>query len=316
MANYGLRQLQFGLKKEGTRGTAESAPTKWYPILPTPEIDFKLLHLEDEGLRATRALFTPVAGRKIGVGKFKMICDPQMLGEILSSLMGAVPTSAQQGGTAAYQHSYVIGSGIQPPAYTFFIDYGHSVLKYNRACVKSVTFNGPVDGLVEVEVEFLFEDEASGSIGSPSFPTQRYFAFKDVDFKIAGSSNTDVKSWTLKIDNMAKALMSLALSQKIQDIVTVEPMRVTGSMVIFFTGTTERDKFFANTAVAIRALMEGAVIASTYKYTVDLPVTAAKYKAYPLGYEDNILACKVDFEGYHNGASLILPVLMNTDTSY
>lgn len=316
MAIQGLQQFRFGLAKEGTRLTAESTPSKWYPIMDV-EVPYGPELLEDNGLRGVKAPFAPVAGRKRGTGKFKIVADAQTIGELLNSCVGGV-ASAQQGGTSAYQHTFTPASGIQPTTYTFFMDFGGSIIKkYNGCAVKSLTFNGPVDNLVVVDVEFLFISEAAGAIGSPSFPTQRYFSFQHVDFKIAGSSNTDVKSWSLKVDNLAKPLMTLALSQDAQDIITPDPLEVSGEMVIVFTSETERNKFLANTGVAIRALMQGAVIASTYKWTIDLPLTDAHYKAYPLaGWEDRLHAVKAEFTGYHNGTSQFVPVVMNTDTAY
>lgn len=314
MAIYGLQSFRFGLAKESSRLTAESAPSKWYPIME-PDVPYGPELLEDQGLRGVKAHFAPVAGRKKGSGKFKMVLDAQTIAEFLNSLVGGV-ASAQQGGTAAYQHTFTPSGTIQPTTYTFFIDWGLAVKKYSGCVVKSLTFNGPVDNLIEVEVEFLFITEASGSIGSPSFPTQRYLAFQHVDFKIAGSSNTDVKSWSMKIDNMAKLHLALAGSQDAQDIIATDPTEVTGEMVIVFTSETERNKFLANTGVAIRALVVGATIASTYKYTVDLPITDAHYRAFPFAYEDKLLAAKVNFQGYHNGTSQIIPVVINTDTAY
>lgn len=433
MSLYGLQSFQFGLAKESVRGTAESAPAKWYPIM-APEAPYGPNLLSDQGLRGVRAEYAPVAGRKIGSGKFKMILDPQSIGEFLYSLMGAVTSTEQEvitiGGTnnkldfnigageltatiasASYpigtahtqagtlckaiydaivaaegagtytvsysrstklftitrsagtfqilwntgtngaagtgntigatlgyletgddtgalsyagdsqieyvfKHDFSIGTGIQPPAYTFFFNWGLDVKKYNGACVKSLTFTGPVDNLITVDVEFLFRSEATGSIGTPSFPTQRYTSFQHADFKRAGTSDTDVKSWTCKIDNMARAHQALALSQDIQDVLTPDPMMVTGDLVVFFQSETERAKFLANTGVALRALIQHSVISGSFYWAVDLPITDARYKAYPFAYEDNLLAAKADFQGYHNGTSLVLPTVYNQDASY
>lgn len=429
MSLHGLQEFQFGLAKESSRGTAEAAPTKWFPIL-APEAPYGPALLADQGLRGVRAEYAPVAGRKSGSGKFKVNLDAQTISELLYSCMGAVSsaeqsvitidatnnkldfnigageltatiasasypigtTSSETGtlckaikdaivsaeGTGTYtvsysrttklftiarsagtfqllknsgsnvangiwttigyttaangtgalsyagvnqveyvfKHSFSIGSGIQPPAYTFFFNWGLVVKKYNRCCVKALTFSGPVDNLITVDVEFLFQSEADGSIGVPSYPTQRYMSFQHADFKRAGTSDTDVKNWELKIDNMAKPHLALALSQDLQDILTPDPMMVTGSLVVFFSSETERAKFLANTAVALRALIQHSAISGSFYWAVDLPVTEAHYKAYPFNYEDNLLAAKVEFQGYHNGTSLILPVVYNQDVSY
>ena len=317
MALAAQKSFRFGLAKEAARLTAEAAPTKWYPLIPDPEIKYGPQLLNDDGLRGVFADYEPIAGRSPGTGKFKIVADAQVLGELMRSMLGA-PTSAQQGGTAAYQHSYTLNTGVQPNTYTFFMDFGGSVgvKKYNGCVVKSMNFTGPVDGLIMVDVEFLFITEVAGSIGSPSFPTQRYFNFKNVTYKIAGSTNTDVMGWELSIDNQAHHLMTLAQAYDAQDIVVTDSIVVKGSMAINFQNETERNKFLANTAVAIQMLIEGAVIASTFKWTLDLPVTAAHYQEYPFGWENKLLASKVNFQGFHNGTSIILPKLINVDTAY
>lgn len=429
MSMHGLQEFQFGLAKESVRGTAESAPTKWYPVL-APEAPYGPNLLADQALRGVRAEYAPVAGRKMGSGKFKIILDAQTIGELLYSLLGSVTSTEQSvitisaannkfdfnigasqltgtiasatypigtsqatsgslceaiynaivaaeavgvytvtysrstkkftitrgsgtfvimwntgtntatsvastigfstaanstggltytGATAieyVFKHAFTQAAGIQPPAYTFFFNWGLSVKKYNRSCVKSLSFSGPVDNLITVDVEFLFQSEADGSIGTPSFPTQRYMSFQHADFKRAGSSDTDVKNWNLKLDNMAKPLMSLALSQDLQDILAPDPLQVTGDLVAFFQAETERAKFLANTAVTLRALVQYGVISGTFYWAVDLPLTEAHYKAYPFGYEENLLAAKADFQGYHNGTSQILPIVYNQDVSY
>lgn len=218
----------------------------------------------------------------------------------------------------SFSHTFSEGTGIQPIAYTFFLDRSLAVLKYNRGCVKSLNFKGTVDGLVETEAEILFENEASGSIGSPTFPTQHFQSFQHVDFKIAGSSNTDVKEWDLKIDNGARAHRALALSQVLLDIVAPEKLSVTGGFTIFFQNSTERDKFIANTATAVRVVSQGDVIYGSTKWKIDMALYDVRYKAFPYGEDDGLLAAKVTFEGYYStsDSKTIQAVLLNQDVSY
>lgn len=316
MTNYSTQAQRFGLCLEASRGTAETTPTKWYPTRGNAEFNYGLKLLQDTGIRGSQNKYAPIAGVKMGEGKLPLHLDPQQLGEIFYSLMGA-KSSVQQAATAAYVHTFT-RAGILPPAYTFFMDRSLNVLKYNRGCVKSMSLKGNVDGLVEAEAEILFQTEASGSIGSPSYPTQRYQSFQNVDFKIAGTSNTLVKEWDLKIDNGAKALRTLALSQDLTDIVAPDLLSIKGGFLIYFANTTERDKFIANTAVAIRVLSVGATIASTYKYTVDINVYEAHYDAFPYGEDQGLLAAKASFEGFYSSSdSKACDIaITNTDTAY
>ncbi len=434
MSLYSKQSFQFGLALEAVRGTAEAAPTKWYPVMD-PDVKFGPVLLEDEALRGVRANYAPVIGRKLGSGKFKIILDSQSIGEFLYSLMGsvssaeattltvdatnnkinfnigageltgtiasatyAIGTSHSQAGTLckaiydaivaaeavgtytvsysrttklftitrsagtfqimwktgtngsdgtdthigdsigysdaandtgaltyssdtttefAMTHTFSLGTGVQPPSYTFFINWGIDVKVYNRCVVKGLSFAGPVDNLIAVDVDFLFENEAgSGSMGSVSFPTQRYLSFQHVTYKIATVEDNDVKSWSLKMDNGAVHRLTLAQALTPQDIVAPGLFNVEGGMLIDFQSQTERNKMLANTGVAHRMLIEGDTIAGSIKHTVDLPITDAHYSEFPFGYDANLLASNTAYKGYHNGTSIILPAVTNQVVAY
>jgi hypothetical protein len=317
MAYYSSQLQQFGLKLEASRATAESAPAKWYPTRGPVELNYSLNHLEDEGIRGRASRYAPIAGIKTGEGKIPMILDPNMCGEIFYGLLGA-KSSAQQASTAAYKHTFTPGTSIQKPAYTLFSDRSLNVLKYNLGIFKKVALKGGVDNLIELDADVLFKAEASGGMGSPSYPTQRYFSFQNVDFKIAGSSNTDVKEWSLNIDNGAKGFRTLTGSQDVGDIVSPDRLMIDGGFTIYFSSATERDKFIANTAVALRILMVGPNIESTYYYTVDINLYQCHYKAFPYGEDQGLLAAKATFEAVYNSSATkeIQIDLTNTDTSY
>jgi hypothetical protein len=429
MSLHSKHAFRFGLALEAVRGTAETAPTKWYPVID-PDVKIAPALIADEGLRGIRADYAPIAGRKVVSGKFKMILDSQSIGEFLYSLMGSVVSTEQTtvtigatnnkidfkigageltatiandtykigltqadagslckavydaihaaeavgtytvtysrttkkititrsagtfeidwktgtntatcaaaalgfstaadstggltytGATSVeyvFSHAFTLGTSIQPPSYTFFLDWGISVKAYNRCVVKGLNFSGPVDNLISVEVEFLAEGEAAGSIGTPSFPNQKYLSFQHVTYSVAGAEDNDVKSWTLKLDNGAKHRLTLAQSQSPQDVIAPEPFQVEGTMDIDFQAETERAKMLANTGVAHRMLIEGETITGSFKHSVDFPITEAHYSEFPFGYENNLLAAKVNYKGYHNGTSQLLPVVINQVASY
>lgn len=436
MARHSIQSQRFGLAKESVRGTAESAPTKWYPTRGIPDLPFDLALLEDMGIRGAKAKYAPIPGTKKGEGKIPLFFDPQLLGEAYYGLLGTVAsaedseitigatnnklnfnigageltatiasasypigTADTQAGTLcdaiqsaivaaegtgtytvtysrttklftitrsagtfqilwktgtdgsdgtgntigstlgyseaaddtggltyagdsqveySFSHTFTEQTGIQPIAYTFFQDRSLGVLKYNRGCFKSLSFKGSVDGLVEVEAEVLYENEAAGSIGSPSFPTQRYQSFQHVDFKIAGTSNTDVKEWDLKIDNGAKALRTLALSQVLTDIVAPDKISVSGGFTIYFQSTTERDKFLAGSTTAVRVLSQGDAIYGSTKWKNDIVLYDCRYDAFAYGEDEGLLAAKATFQAYYStsDSKTLQIVTTNQDVSY
>lgn len=317
MSLYPIEAQRFGLKKEAVRGTAETTPTKWYPVLKGTEMKYELGLLENDVLKGDPTMMPPIAGAKTGAGKVALPLDSQTCVEFLRSLLGGV-SSVQQGGSAAYKHTITLSPSYQKPPYTFFLDYGIDVKKYSLGIVKKVSLGGGVDSLGKFEADVLFKSEATGSIGSPTFPTQKYLAFNTMDFKIAGTSNTDVKEWNIEIDNGASGLKTLNLSQDVSDIVTTGKVDIKGGFTIYFSTEAERTKFLANTAVAIRMLAVGPLIAATYYHTVDINIYEAHYTAFPFGDDSGLLAAKVAFTGYYSASDskAIQIDVTNADTAY
>ncbi len=317
MAMYSIEAQRFGLKKEAVRGTVETTPAKWYPVLKGTEMSYGLALLENDVLKGDPTMLPPIAGGKSGSGKVKLPLDSQTCVEFFRGLLGGV-SSAQQGATAAYKHTITLNSGLQKPSYTYFMDYGIDVKKYSLGTVKKVMLAGAVDSLGSFEADIIFKNEVTGSIGSPTFPTQKYLAFNTMDFKIAGSSSTDVKEWNLEIDNGAAGLRTLNQSQDIIDVVAPGKLDIKGGFTVYFQNETERAKFLANTAVALRMVATGPLIASTYYHTVDVNVYEAHYTAFPFGDDSGLLAAKAAFTGYYSAsdAKAIQIDVTNTDTSY
>lgn len=254
---------------------------------------------------------------KFLTGTNNLVSIDTTLGYTHTDKTGAITYTGANTIEYAFTHTFT-QSGILPPAYTFFLDRSLNVLKYNRGCIKALNFKGGVDNLVEVDAEILFETEASGSIGSPSFPTQRYMSFQTVAFKIAGATDTNVKEWELKIDNSARAHRTLAGTADLTDIIAPEPISIEGGFTIYFANTTERDKFIANTSVALRVLAQGDTIVGSSKWACDINIYAAKYKAFPYGEDQGLLAAKVSFEGFYStsDSKAIQIAITNQDVSY
>jgi hypothetical protein len=317
MALSSIEQQQFGLKKEAVRGTGETTPTKWYPVEKDTSMEYSLKLIKDQALRGTVEEFPQVAGVKEGKGKVKFPMDPQMMGEFLNSLLGSV-SSVQQAATIAYQHTFLKSNSLQHQAYTFFMDRGLDVQAYSLGTVKKMIITGSVDGLIMVENDVLFKGESTQGIGSPAYPTQHYQAFNNVNFKIGGASNTDVKNWQIHIDNNAQVHRTMSQSQDVSDILCRHKLIAGGSFTIFFQNETERAKFLANTVQSLEVVMTGGLIASTYAYLLDILFPQIHYTAYPYHDVDGLLGANVQFEAVYDAtATKVLSILLNnTDTAY
>jgi len=95
MSPFSLEAKRWGLKKEGTRLTAETTATKWLSVDPGSEISHRLELLEDKGLRGIKAAYPSHSGVKVTDGKVTAPVRTSHFGEFLQMLLGN-PSSAEQ----------------------------------------------------------------------------------------------------------------------------------------------------------------------------------------------------------------------------
>lgn len=318
MANYSVFKKRWGLAKESSRGVAESAPSAWFAPLSDSEIEYKLNFADNMQVKGYNLAKDAPIQTTIDInGKIRMYLRPSELGEFLHMMLGDA-SSAQQGGSAAYLHTFTPGNVIQPDSYTLFVDRGVSVKKYNLCNVKTIKISRAPDAPIIVEIDLMGRTEASGSIGSPSFAESGALSIKHDTFTVGGASNTQVKQWEVILDNGLIALHTTGQQQGAVDLLATEHA-ARGSFLCYHESDTERDKFVAGTVTSLQINIEDTVaIASTYNYLLNLLFDEITYRAYPYEVEDNLIASKVEWVAhYYPSNSRIYRVnLQNAATAY
>ena len=317
MANYSGFLRRLGMKIEDTRGTAETTADKWHEVLGGSEFNYGPELLPDLTFKGVKSEYTPKPGRKNGDFTLLMPLKAMTLGEYICMLLAAPNSSTQQEATTAYLHTWTPGNGLIPQSYTMFFDRSLAVLKYNLCQVAKIKLSSAPDSFVMTEITGMFKTEASGSIGTPSYTTTNELGFQHVDFKIAGSSNTEVKSWSIELSNNLFRKRTMGLSQDAQDFVPLKN-EISGEFTIYFANATERDKFVAGTTSSVELVITGDTIETTYEYTVEILIDDIRYSAFPYDTEDDLLAAKVAFKGFYNlsNTRLYRVRVTNTLTSY
>lgn len=292
MSQYSVFLKRFGLIKESVRGTAETTPTAWIKVLPESEMHAKLMFEQSMELRGLNlGQLPPIPTYLEGLGAIKMFLRPSEIGEFFHMFIGDA-SSAQQGGSAAYLHTFTPANIIQPDSYTIFIDRSVSVKKYNFCTARQIKITRTPDKPIMFDADIMFDAEASGSIGSPSYTESNALTFQHDTFAIATVSNTKVKQWEVTLENGLVPLRTTGQKQGISDFfATHHKAQIT--FMIYFEDEVERAKFMAGTSTSIQITIVGETIASTYKYTLDLLFDDVTYLAFPYDLEDNILAAKV-----------------------
>lgn len=316
---FGIEQQRWGLKKESVRLTAESAPNVWFAVDPTSYMNLMHKPIPDKTLRGIKAPYVSFPGPQDVNGECKFPLRAKNCGEFFVSLLGDASDS-QQGGTAAYLHTFVTPpTNFQPTTYTIFVDRNINVMKYNGCAVKSVKLAGNSEGACEMTAAILGINEVSGSIGSPSYSESEMLEFYQTTVKIGGAANTNPYEYELTLDNGLFQKRAFNQSQQPVDVIAAAKMKVSGKIKIWFESDTERQNYIALTTQSYEFILKGSLIASTFFNQLDLLLPKCVYTGYKFAQDKDLLTAEVDFEAVYDAGNTneqYALTLTNTIASY
>ena len=321
MANYIVDRKQFGITKESSRGTVETTPARWLYVARDADLSYGLEHVDFDRIASQASgEFAPEAGRKVGKGKFTMDLEAQTIGEVLNSLLGSY-SGAQVSTSTAYVHTFTKTSSTQHPGYTLFAERGVDYFGYNLGICKSLEISLDSKGKAQAMTEWLMKNEQTRAASTATLPTPDplmfYQAQVEIDDTTAGSRIGALK---LKIDNQAEALWRYNQSQNCDDIIVAKKPIIEGGFDMFFTSTSERADFLANTSRKMEFNITGDQIGSTGAYFKFLATMyACKYTAVPFDSElEGLLGASVAFKGFYSlsDSKAIDIIIGNTSTTY
>lgn len=322
MGAASLQELQLGLAKEVVRGTLVSPATIWHAIAGDSDLAFTPQFIDDESKRGVNANFPAERGVNVGAGVLKAPLRASDIGEYLQMAMGD-PVSALVTASLAFRHTYTGGAvNLLLPTYSAHLNRGAAlgVKGYNRLSVNTLQFSQDEVGLMQWEAGCLFEAEAAGGIGAPSFAgASEEFAPGQAVLKLDTVAQPQVKTWSVTIDNNMLAQRTQNASRNIRDIIARGPMRITGEGLFYFEDLAERDNFLAGTPrnITIRATSE-EIIETAQAYDLKIDVQRAIWRAHPYGEDEGLIAAAAEFEGEYDiaSSSLFTVELINKKAAY
>ncbi len=319
MAYYPTELKILGLGKETTRGSPVN-PTFYIPVTADSEFEYKVNLLEDDLVRGIFERFPPVAGTKECTGTIGFEVDDKNCGYFLLSLLGKVTTQDVGGSGNAYLHTFVRDTNlIELPSLTIYLDRKLSKKRYPLSVVKSISFTGTGDGKITATANILSKTEEDTNVPlSPVWTEYKPFVFHQAVVTIDGSTVTNVKDWSLTIDNGAVGIRALIGSQDVQNILAFSKMMVSGTMTIYFENETQRQKFLSNTSATIVIGYEAELLEPGYKRSFIIEIPKAHYTAYPFQNVDGLLGSAVAFNCYYslNTEYALKVTLINDRNSY
>lgn len=275
----------------------------------------------------TTGLFTIT--RSAGTLNLRFLTGPNtahtiasLIGFAVSDFTGFLTYTGTVVQTPPFKHTFVSGTTVQLPSYSFYINRGLSLKQYALGSMSKLKFTGTQEGPIEMEAEVMAQKEEPyvGS-WSPVYSESPVLMFSDLKVKVAGALSTtpNVKNINIELDPGLKPYRPLSQTRTPQDFLAAGPYQAMGDMIIYFMDETERAKFLAVTQTSLEFLAEGSLVGGgTVKNTVDILLPSVEYEAFPFGDEDGFLGAKVKWRARYSEASTYLTqaYVINSVPSY
>lgn len=209
------KQIQVGIAKETTRGTAMSTAGYWIPIADwniderfENAVDVETYGVIEDSVGQTRV-------KDWSEGQFKMPLTGTSAGVLFQSLFGSDTFVVHAGETKVYDHTLVVGQSVQHSSVTFFIhdpiptansvtaDYTHA-----NGVVHKIVVDYSLGKFVDITADVKALKGSSAAVAFVPSQTQetrfvpQYMTFKlaSVQSGLTGATAIKIKSAKITID--------------------------------------------------------------------------------------------------------------------
>lgn len=295
----------------GTAITSEADPDAiWlpaeFPVDITPSPGLAMI----QGLGGDhRASGKAVTGMTTVQYPLTMAMTPDdTLGYWLLGVLGADDPTPDKQADNAWAHAFTLNSpGVALPGFTHLVDKQWKQAYYRGAQIGALSMDiKPGDGIYSrVTGQFNAWDETAHSgMGSASYGTVRPFSWRDFAADIWDASaytlvpGIEVEGCTLTIDRSVTPFRGAGNSGLIRQCIT-GPTRITGTLDVAVSDAFKvefQDKFRAATIGTIWIRLQGDVIDSSSKYTLEIKLPSCVLTAVPESITSGLLRATVSFE--------------------
>lgn len=330
-ANSATYLAEMAIALEDTSGSAETTPDMYDYFSDDPGINpiqnvIRLGNVQD------RANLKHVLSDYHIEGSIPQIVEPEgMIGWWLKLALGAL-SSAAQGGTAAYKHTYTPADAIA--SFTLWLlRGGNQQVKVPYGTVLSLELSQALDDVLRSTVRIAGQkDLIATDFGSSSYSTLDPFHNFMLEVSISGATTgqaAQVHNTVITIDNGIDLSDGRVHGSRFYNAVVTGKRTVSGSMDIWFDDDSEYEKFWGaaaavtpgNTTAVVPLIFtwDTGIEADTgYNYALVVTVPDAVYEATTVNLSGNRIVQHIDwYAEYDTGISAEVKVeLTNTKTGY
>lgn len=317
------RQINIGIGKESTRGTAV-APSHYIRQM-SADVDDKF-----EGVLSEQSIGILEESDEFDVtkrwseGSIEGRVLDSSFGLILLATMGTV-ASVESADAGVYDHTFTVNQTTVHPSLTLDIKKSDiEQKKYANCVIDSLEITADPAELVKFNASFMGK-KGEASTETPSYGSENGFLGKHVTVKLADTYAGLSGASAINVNNLSLTITKSVASDDI--LGSIEPddfyngrFIVEGQMELLFDATTYKDKALAGDRQSLQIAIANSdvTIGATSNPTITVELPKIKITEYSEARElDEIVRQTVSFKGLYDTSEskMIDIVLKNEDTS-
>jgi hypothetical protein len=326
MAQIIGRQIELGLAKETTRGTAKTTADRWIKNV-TANVVPKAQKVVDN---ATRGRFEDADQQRLVrqwyEGDVDGIAHADALGWLFLNMYGTVSSVAKSApNTAVYDHTFSVNQTPQHNSLTLFVKDGGVVQETISNCmIDKLSISATMEEYVRFKATFMGAVGASNS-ASPSYGTEYDFVGRDITVKMASTSGglagaTAIPVKSIDINWSQGIKQSYVFGAYTPTDLYNTMLAIDGKMKLDFSDTTYRALWQADTAQYLQIVIQGAAtIGTSSNPAISLTLNKAQLSDWNRsGANNDIVEQDISFKGFYNAtdSKQSTLILTNLQTSY
>lgn len=318
MTKFIGRRGTLGIAIEATRGVPV-APTYWVPFVTMSFKDTIASASEEQGMGNIADQDSFYVTMKMGEGEIESQLYDHALGYILSSLLGAVPSTS---GSNPYTHAFTLSQTNQAKSLSLYWSDPDRSYMFPLAVVDSLQISVEPEGIVSYTVGFKSKTARNWASQSPSFTTLgTKFLHQHLAVKLASAVGSLSGATAISLKNLDLTISRNTIFDSVMG--TVEPedvlsqhISVEGSLNLNLEDDTYRNYMLANT---YRAMELKLLASSSSSLTFQFP--RVSFNEWEPDYTlDEVAKQTINLKGNYdaaNGLDIISTCsLINTKSSY
>lgn len=249
MSKFIGRRGSVGLAKESSAGTPVT-PTVWLPVTSITFDDKTTTVVGEHGLGNIADSDDRFVTNKYGEGECEFELDDKAIGLILSSLIGASPST---GGGNPYTHTYTLANTNTHQTLSLAYQDPDGTKMFPYVVVDSLTITVEPEGIMMGKISFKSRVAKDWATLTPSYTSLgNKFLHQHLIFKLAAATGSLAAASNISLKKLELTISSNAQFDNVTG--TVEPesvfnaqFSVEGSITLFKTDDTYRNYMLAGT---------------------------------------------------------------------